>query len=320
MRAQIHTLSLAYPPISNQEAEWLKDDHEVSEHLQNTQLYMVTKRQEVYFREFSYDEMFLRFEVFAEGLGTDSAEIDLSAAARGAEHFEVEMGEKCVRVWETDQEGDPKRIIDWFSTEKLLWDRSREHPAVSGLERFREFLTYELLYIGISKESNALKRLVEKPHEKRIEMLSNEHPIVKGSRVSDELYFLFFDIGALHFHTLDLNDEFALTPPESLEMKRVVADAEKAFVHILKGRYNKIRFENYPKSKDGLGDFNLSRYCYVINEDLILNTTTARIRGERPLGAVTGNNADMIAIEGDDVRLLTPDDLVAPVQADRDDG
>lgn len=46
MKAQLNILKLVYPPISNQEAEWLKDDPEVRELLKQSNLYMIGQRGE----------------------------------------------------------------------------------------------------------------------------------------------------------------------------------------------------------------------------------------------------------------------------------
>ena len=47
MKSQINLLRLVYPPISNQEAEWLKDDPEVQECIKTSNLYMICQREEV---------------------------------------------------------------------------------------------------------------------------------------------------------------------------------------------------------------------------------------------------------------------------------
>lgn len=46
MKVQLHFLKLVYPPISNQEAEWLKDIPEVQEEIRHSNLYMIGQRHE----------------------------------------------------------------------------------------------------------------------------------------------------------------------------------------------------------------------------------------------------------------------------------
>ena len=310
VRSQLHTLSLAFPPVSNQEAEWIKKDPGVMAQLADTHIYVVAKRREAFFENFDDPaDGTLNFDFKVEGIGDDRATLSLSAIVGDVEFFEVEFGDKGVRVWETNGHEERLGVLDWFSTEKLLWDRSRGHPAVSGLDRFREFLTYELLYVGISKSSDAFKRLVVNPHHKRITILSNERPAEPTSRVSDEVILLFLDIEPLQFRTLEGDEDFDFETPDSMSKDRVVADAEKALVNILQGKYNEIRFKQYPKGSDGLHGTGLTRYAYSINEDLLLTSGTTSIRGCRSRGSVAGNGADLIAIEGDQVQLIQGSDI-----------
>ena len=46
MKVQLHFLKLVYPPISNQEAEWLKEIPEVQEVIKHSNLYMIGQRHE----------------------------------------------------------------------------------------------------------------------------------------------------------------------------------------------------------------------------------------------------------------------------------
>ena len=76
-----------------------------------------------------------------------------------------------------------------------------------------------------------------------------------------------------------------------------MADAEKAFVSLLKPEYNVVKFASYPKGADGLYGSNFVRYGYVICEAMSFNTR--RIRGSR--NAATGfitNDADNSCANG----------------------
>ena len=89
------------------------------------------------------------------------------------------------------------------------------------------------------------------------------------------------------------------------EQKRIVADAEKAFVSLLKPEYNVVKFTSYPKGADGLYGSDFVRYGYVICESFSFNTAHGRIRGSRD--AATGfitNDADSIFVEGNSVKLF----------------
>lgn len=87
--------------------------------------------------------------------------------------------------------------------------------------------------------------------------------------------------------------------------KRIVADAEKAFVSLLKPEYNVVKFASHPKGADGLYGSDFVRYGYAICEAISFNTAHGRIRGSRD--AATGfitNDADSIFVEGSTVKLF----------------
>lgn len=49
MRYQLHQLEFVYPPASNQEAEWIKNDPEVFEEASKSNLYFIEQRQQTFF-------------------------------------------------------------------------------------------------------------------------------------------------------------------------------------------------------------------------------------------------------------------------------
>src|SRR6266542_4551077 len=122
---------------------------------------------------------------------------------------------------------------------------SRGMPGLYGLEKRRELATYELLYVGMSKVEDAFDRLLHKPHDKRLRILANEQQKSPGARVTDETYLLFFTTDVLRIHTFALDTDFYAefaTPPD-LHDPRIVADAEKAFVRFIDGRYNTVKYK-----------------------------------------------------------------------------
>ena len=97
------------------------------------------------------------------------------------------------------------------------------------------------------------------------------------------------------------NEDFSGT----YDHKRIVADAEKAFVSLLKPEYNVVKFASYPKGADGLYGSDFVRYGYAICEAVAFNTAHGRIVGSRD--AATGfitNDADSIFVEGNTVKLF----------------
>jgi hypothetical protein len=320
MKAQLHQLRLIYPPISNQEAEWIRtsDESGVWERLRQSNLYMVGRRAEAKFEDFIADPETSRASAryVVPGVADSTFEIDFGGLAVRRKcdgPIDLEMGPKLIRAWKLNAVGEQDGVLDWFTTEKILFDRWRGHPDIHGLDDFRMCATYELLYVGISLEEDSFTRLVERAHEKRVRILSNESPIASGARVTDEVVLFFFAVEPLRIHVLeDAEDDHELQEMlvPTLDKKRIVADAEKAFTNVLQTKYNAIRYARYPHGEDGLHGEGLDRYAYVIDEDITFQTATTSIRGcYNVLGAGTNLGADMIFISGDQVTLVRCDDV-----------
>jgi len=317
MKTQLNILKLVYPPISNQEAEWLKSDSDVQKVMKESNLYMICQRAESRF-EIEYEKVLshmehkfgIRFKYEIES-HKSNGEINLYTLVKlhnfnmQTHRMDIEIGDKLIRLLSYDLEsGQKKGVIDWFTTEKILYDKWRGHPAVEGLEDYKRFTDYFLHYVGISKSDDSLTRLVIKPHDKRLRVLSHENTQRYGARLTDEMILLFFRIEPIRvnfvtsgneINDLDLSDDIDFTP--------VIADAEKAFVKILNSEYNTIKYKNYPKGTDGLRNSGLSRYGYIIGEDMTLTTNTAQIVGSHISETCWGNDADLIFIDGDNVSL-----------------
>lgn len=162
-----------------------------------------------------------------------------------------------------------------------------------------------MLYVGIAKEGDSFDRLLARGHKARQEILANEPQRLPGACVSDETFLFMFMADPLFIQTFELDHEFTdgdLEP--SYDAKRIVADAEKAFVNLLKPQYNVQLFKNYPKGADGLYGSDLVRYGYVIAEQFAFNTAHGMIRGGVRDDGMINNDADAIFVEGDTVKLF----------------
>lgn len=314
----MNTLKLVYPPISNQYAEWLsKDSKEIRDQLKDSNLYMIVQRPEAKFiiSENSNEVMneegtILKVKLSVEDLA-DNVEIDLLRLYEYHNFSEdeysvgIELGKKQIRIWKchynTNQRID---VIDWFTTEKILFDKWNNHPAIKGLDKVNLFSKFYLHYVGISKVDDSLTRLVVKPHDKRLRILSNEYNMSNNSRLTDEIILLFFKIENINIQVWqDEDDSLDFIDGKAIDNKRVIADAEKAFIKILDSKYNAQKYENYPKGIDGLYNQGLNGYSYCIGESLTLITDETEITGEScPFGLY--QNTDSILIQGDEVKLL----------------
>ena len=240
----------------------------------------------------------------------DSAEIRVNELTGIDGHWkgptEIEFGPKFLRIWAGDQNGNrTNRLLNWFTTEKLLFDSWRGEPGINGLTRIRELTAYELLYTGMSKQDDAFERLLNKPHDKRLRILANERQINTDSRVTDETYLFFFKTSVFRIHTYDYETNFLEEDMDpDLEDPRIVADAEKAFISFIQSRYNTIQYKQYPKGKDGLFDSELRRYCYSINEDLTFFGPGATLVGAFEPHLPASNNADAIFVDGEKAYLI----------------
>lgn len=296
--------------MSNQEAVWLKDDAEVEALLRQSDFYMIAARQEAKFLDFSHDGD-LRQICFTYAIGDsfrDNVMLDLpelpGIAANPGEDLWVDMGEKIVRAWDRPQEEPRAKVLEWFTTEKLIWDRARQRPGLQGFDRYREASVYDLLYVGIAKVGDSFDRLINRGHKARMEILANEPQRFPGARVTDETYLFLFAIDPLTITTFDFDHDFTEEDfsPE-IEPKRIVADAEKAFVSLLQPGYNVVKFSSYPKSNDGLYGSEFARYAYYIGEDVTFQTAHGRFRGRRFTSIDALNEADFIHVQGDTVKL-----------------
>ena len=71
----------------------------------------------------------------------------------------------------------------------------------------------------------------------------------------------------------------ALSGDFDVTSDQISLDAEKALVHSMNPKYNRIRFKDYPLSKDGLYKSDASVFCYSIAENMILKYDAGNIIG-----------------------------------------
>ncbi|MBZ9982457.1 MULTISPECIES: hypothetical protein [unclassified Mesorhizobium] len=311
-KSKVTFLETVYPPISNQEAIWLQNEPEVEALLRQSDLYMIGGRAEAKYLNLAIDPetCVITFDFAIGDDFRDPVQIrigDLPAVEESdAESFFIETGDKFIRVWDGPI-GEPRsNVLEWFTTEKLIWDHSRGRAGIERFDRYREAATYDLLYVGIAKVGDSFDRLISNGHKARMEILGNEPQRYPGARVTDEIYLFLFNVQPLIMTTFEPEHDFENEDfSGAYEQKRIVADAEKAFVSLLKPEYNVVKFASYPKGADGLYGSDFVRYGYAICEAISLNTAHGRIRGSRDAdtGFIT-NDADSIFVEGNTVKLF----------------
>lgn len=314
----INSLQLQYPPISNQEAEWLKEDPEVVERMKRSRLYMIGQREELLFDDPEFDQLTGRIRVvFRSHTGQAcQGEIELGtkeviAALMKEMEVDVEAGPKMIRIFTPDKEGRPNEVLRWFTVDLLLFNKWRRDPAIIGFDNYRDFSRYKLLYVGVASKGNSYERLIRRAHEKRLSILSNERQLKPEARVTDEVMLFFFNSRLLTFRT------FAFSPDENFDLigtdppfsdHQANIDAEKAFTFFLKAKYNRILYKEFPKSTDGLYGIGLDRYMHLIDEDIELVTESGSFRGAAFAIATPGPQcADAIFVQRDRAEIVSFD-------------
>lgn len=223
---------------------------------------------------------------------------------------EIEIGPQFIRIWDiTDKKDEP---IYWATTDKLLYDFWRKTISIPKLKNIHAFTTFDLCYVGISKENDSFSRLFGSGHKNRLKVLSNETQYTPNARLTDEIYIFLFDIEDLGVKQLSIDD---LDIPEPLNKKQLVADAEKAFIKILDCKYNEVKYKNYPAGDDGLSDVGLTRYGYFIDEDITFIAPKGKIRGVHDIFQVKERYPDLIFVEGDSVEVVTSENFEAAAQS-----
>ena len=153
-------------------------------------------------------------------------------------------------------------------------------------EDITPFITYEVLYVGHCVNEPLTKRF--NAHHKLQEMLVLEDVISKDYLNSDELVLLPFCSYSESLSVIngksnpgDMIKSFA--DSLSIESKQINLDCEKALVHGMNPKYNQIKFNSYPQSKDGLANSCADVFSYVIAADVILKYQIGAIYGSSQL-------------------------------------
>ncbi|MBX3738967.1 MAG: hypothetical protein KF715_19900 [Candidatus Didemnitutus sp.] len=311
-KAGQHNLDLVIAPFSNQEGEWFWKDAEVREQCSRSKLYMIGQRREVLFENIDPAEDALTLdlvcgEIALRGIRLPTAQFPVPKDRNLA----LEYGPKIIRVYAVKpgsvgrtRNPDPDDLVHWFTPDRLIFFFSRGWVQAAGLENFRLFTKFDLYYVGISKTGDSFSRLFKTAHEKRSRILGNETQFRDTARLSDELFIFLFAVEDLQMISIggDDDDYSALFQPP-LDSAKLAADAEKAFVHIMRAKYNAQTYPSYPFSTDGLWDEKFDHYGFFINEALTFRTPTTEIRGARLYDSFFRDAPDFIVVANDKVSL-----------------
>ena len=304
-RIGIHALKLVYPPITNQEGEWLYRVPEVRDHLRSSNLYVLAQREELLFDGYSaceathVIEFYLKCgEIRVGPVSMPLAQFDLT------DTFQVEIGPRCIKVRQTplNPEEDP---IYWCTPDILLTQWFNDLVKIDGIESPWSLVRFRMHYVGISKENDSFQRLFGTGHKARTAILTNERQITPEGRVSDELVLFMFRVEPSMIETCISEEDFDsmwLEPGQFPDQQAYAADAEKALIKIMDSQYNEKKYPNYPKGTDGLYGKGLDRYGFHFEELVEFVTDGCTIKGGKLFG---DEEPDLILISGDNVEFVS---------------
>ncbi|MNW32992.1 hypothetical protein D3C74_99450 [compost metagenome] len=309
MRYLLNHLQLVYPPISNQEGDWLWQDEEVRETVKNSKIYMIGHRQELFFEAVNFvpaDGGLLAFQLkmgeVVSPLITYNIRTELVHLLKDDDEIDLEIGPKLIRFTLNGSEN----VIKWFTPDLFLFLYWRKQVKVNVYGDFdlRQFTGFELYYVGISKKGDSFSRLFEQAHHGRLKILTNAQTKKYGSRLTDELTIFMFDIDKININIFNTEDDLKQDINYVTDAEAVIADAEKAFIKLLKTEYNEVTYQNFPQSTDGLFNEGLTRYGYSIQENITFYTDSIEFKGDFDLRAIN----DFILVEGNSAKVVKVSD------------
>lgn len=123
MKALNCELELVYPPISNQEGEWLWKDEEVREYVKSSKLYMIVHRKEIKFKDPCCEAKgfgIIKFKIIMGDIVSPEIELSIKFAmdymSETGNSFDVELGDKLIRIIDSEN----KHILYWATPDIFL--------------------------------------------------------------------------------------------------------------------------------------------------------------------------------------------------------
>ncbi len=300
-------LDLVCTPIPNSMASQIAAISMAEEKIRQSDFYMICGRAEARFLNIKKNIELgrIEFDIEVPNQSKDSGWIDLNKVVliKGLDEdalISVDCRELyiCINRITTDEE---ERLFE-CTPDYILLLKGRKSPIVGGLCSNLKLAKFDLLYVGIAKIGDSYDRLFAKGHKARQEILANEPQRNPGARVSDETYLFLFKVEPIFLKEFGQESDLQESDLNYYyDHKRLVADAEKAFINILRPSYNSMHYPNYPKGKDGLYDAGYSAYSYSISEGITLNTKFGEMKGGRERDIPMSNDADYILVKGDEI-------------------
>ncbi|ADU66786.1 hypothetical protein Selin_2066 [Desulfurispirillum indicum S5] len=302
------TLSLVCTPIPNSLAANVTGNITYMEIIRQSDFYVIGGRPQASFCDFYHEPKSntLCFSLEVAGGKKDTGLILLDRMTsfnESLDNLDIEIiADGSVLIISVVRNNGEKQPIACFRPDTILMWRGRKELFIKGLDLFLELSTYDLLYVGIAKKGDTYDRLFAKGHQARMQILASEPQRFPGARVSDEIYLFPFKVEPLFINVFKSEYEIEQADIDfDFDSKKLVIDAEKAMVSLLKPKYNYSLYPNYPRGKDGLYESGLTTYSYAISEGMAFRTAYGTIKGARERELTFSNEADFIMVKGDNV-------------------
>lgn len=270
-------LKLAYSPMTGYEFDKYHDDVDIRDFLQYCNLYMIVEKPLVVMH---------LVKACSEG-------IHLRITMRGVKEeceilFLVEDNPKLLHGFNAMRMGNNTTVPEDFHSitlyrneEEFIMSANFErlvHLNTNGIIKLRvkgnfdPFLTYKVLYVGQCTSEHIFERF--KTHHAYLEILVKEQIISQTYDKINDIMILPFrmenDLISIINGNSSITQYHQMFSKKEITEKTIALDCEKALIKAMTPKYNKILFNNYPKSEDGLYNFNLSLCCYRILELMLL--------------------------------------------------
>lgn len=320
----INQLELSYSPLSNYLFNKLKSDPIIQDILESSSLYIIAQRPEISFEKIIHrqEKKTIQFEIhqknnpeilecefpyFQENIATNLKKglAIILEWNNPSQVNDTSSNVHGIRISELDS--NPDNPLIWFSPEKFIQNYWKEHIIAKIKGDIREFLKYQVLYIGKATEQGLWKRLTGHNHLQDI--LSLDNPLVLGAHPTHEITLLFFDfqdtisIRKFGRNSTASDEEIAdaLIGKDIPNRKTIFLDVEKALIKAMQPIHNKTKFKQYPVSDDGLHKHNLDAYSYTFMDPITLKYSL----GEEIRGGLDNWGGDRIIVTGNnDMKLI----------------
>ncbi|NQX54407.1 hypothetical protein HQN86_12350 [Pedobacter panaciterrae] len=301
-----NVLQLAYTPLSNYDFVMVKDDAIIQHFINSGKLYVIAQRPVLTFENFYIDgsdpeNPVLKFELHQKGR-EEKLECEFPLFQ---DEFNVPFGSRCdiainytypksevVYDYKMPFSSMANFVVNtgddyyWISPEKLIYHYLRDALEINIKGDVTLFLKYKVHYIGKATEQDIIKRLTGHSHLQDI--LSIERPFHYGALPTEEIAILFLSFkDNIFMNTFSPDDDEMdiavnmLMGKKPIEDNVIYLDAEKALINALKPKHNKLQYNNYPASKDGLQSHNLDFYTFNFSDPFTLIYDNGEIVGCR---------------------------------------